>query len=360
MKKRNFAARSHIASSFLLLFCITFSLAFYNCLAKEYDYNLQIDRGFVNGGATYFSLVTDTDPETEVLGSASNEEDTSLQKTICFSENDSYLLASQLGTTRAVYYQGDITMPPIVSGRFLTSTECLSDQRRAVIGHEYVDKTWLDPITQKTMISVEEGDYEVIGIMGMAKVSTIDNLIFVNIGSIDTAKILSSILYLDSNTGNTVNLFRIFSEKVASETRFSTNAIDMPATATDVVSGGVFMASFLKGIIYSFLVITFLCTLVFFVLSNKSKISIYMLVGQTYRQILRRVSTPILISGFTGLVFADICFGVIENTGFFALTSVQINTILLYSTLAGVVILILFPVFQYFSICSMNLQESLR
>lgn len=360
MNRRNFVTRSNIASSFLLLFCITFSLTFYNCLTKEYDYNLQIDRGFVNGGATYFSLVTDADPETEVSGSANNEEDNSLQNAICFSKNDSFFLASQLGTTRAVYYQGDVTIPPIVSGRFLTSAECLSDQKRAVIGHAFVDKTWLDPDTQKTMISIEEGDYEVIGTMGMGKVSTIDNLIFVNIGSIDSARILSRILYLDSNSENTDHLFGVFSDKVASETRFSAKAIDMPATATDVVSGGVFMASFLKGIIYSFLVITFLCTLVFFILSNKAKISIYLLIGQTYRQTLHRVSVPILISGFGGLVLAGICMGVMENTGFFELPSTEIYTSLLNSSLAGVVVLILFPVFQYFSICSMNLQESLR
>jgi hypothetical protein len=88
--------------------------------------NQQIDRGFISRNAVFFSFQSTTSNQAMIVGTdpvsatVSTDESGSIIDAIQLTGNETYFIASQHQTTRAVYYQGKPELPPLVSGRFFT------------------------------------------------------------------------------------------------------------------------------------------------------------------------------------------------------------------------------------------------
>ena len=176
-------------SSFLLFFSVMFIPFFYMSTGKEYDYNQQVSRGFISREAVFFNIETgETEPDyqvhieyntgevfdfgtysqSELDGLTSPEEmeeyiasitpppeavqtfpntrdasGLSVVERLLTAGTGDYLAAVHDGDTRYVLIGGEPTLPPVVSGRFFTPSECLSSEKLAVIGRNYMDDIYV-------------------------------------------------------------------------------------------------------------------------------------------------------------------------------------------------------------------------
>ena len=113
MQSKFFISSSNAAAVFFLCFCIPFSLMFYHCLSREYDYNLMLGRGFVSGNSVFFSVYTNG-PESEAVISDSGSSDSKGFLKLAGFDNIPYLIVSN----GVVYVSsGRCVLLPIISGR---------------------------------------------------------------------------------------------------------------------------------------------------------------------------------------------------------------------------------------------------
>lgn len=349
----------------LLFFCIPFIAAFYTCATKEYDLNQQIDRGFISRNAVFFSFkstnsnqlpISGNNPETD---SGNKDQTGTILDVLQLEKNETYFIASQQLTTRAVYYQGNPELPPLVSGRFFTIEECLSDQKLAVIGQNQIEKTWMDTKSNKTFITLLDEPYEVIGIAGLNVTSTIDDLAFVNFGSVAIHQ-GEGRFYLDGTSNVTSEYYKQIVTK-AQELGFSDiHEINMPTTATDIIAGGVFMANILHLVIITFLIGASICILVLFLLTNRQKISVYLLNGYNYKYTAMKIFRPCFFSGIIGVTTASLALVILGQINFFALPQYTQYLVAVGYLLLTIGILVLWTIPLYFMIRRFNVAESLR
>lgn len=343
-------------ASVLLFLCIPFSLFFQTCTLREYDLNQKIDRGFIDKDAVFFAFNNQAG-----FDGVSNavEEQTSIEKIFLSLQAVDFLAARQNGTQRAVYYQGAAETPPLLEGRFFTSEECLSEEPLAVIGKSYQGMVRTEPESGKTLIDLEGRTYEVIGIAGIDKTTTLDDLIYVNLGSLSFEEQLKGRYYIDTINEESEKVFKEFAGQ-ASEQGLDPVRIDVPVAATDVIAGGVFMADIIKTAIFLFLFITYICILTLFLLTSDQKISVYVLVGMTRGQAMRRVFKPVFLSGILGILAALFGFYIIFDFHFFSLPNGSIILAAIQSITLAVILLIAWSIPLLVKIHRYNLPESLR
>jgi hypothetical protein len=82
---------------------------------------------------------------------------------------------------RSVYYKGNVDLPPMLSGRFFSPEDCLSDRRTVVLGKDYENET--QTINGVMCYTYNDQSYEVIGIMGTEKPSRINDILLLNFAS---------------------------------------------------------------------------------------------------------------------------------------------------------------------------------
>lgn len=358
MNSKYFISFSTIASIFVLCFCIPFAISFYHSLSSEYNYNLMIGRGFVALDAVYYSVQKEPDAAELSAASGSSTSEHFIKHLPDSYDMNDFLIVSQLGVIRAAAYQGDIFLPPILSGRFFTAQESLQSRKLAVIGDSFTDDIWYDH--DVPMVTLEYGDYEVIGTVGLQQDSLLDELVFINAGSIEEKTLVSGLFYLDSSSVSSAKLFEDWSSKISSTSIYSIHKIDMSETAVDVISGGIFFSTLLEGIIYSFLILVFLCTLVFFLKTSQARASVLLLNGHSHIHIVKRLSVSVFVAGSSGIFLSIIAGVILAIFGFFRLPSESVLSSVLLASIFSVTAIFLFPVTLFFFVRRIDLAESLR
>lgn len=79
---------------------------------------------------------------------------------------------------RAIYFNDTYVNLPIKQGRFFNKSDFIKDSFTAVIGKDLEDKTFNKD--DKKYISINEIDYEIIGVLGYENQTLFDNYIFIN------------------------------------------------------------------------------------------------------------------------------------------------------------------------------------
>jgi hypothetical protein len=316
-----------------------------------------IDRGFVSCNAHYFSLQTDNKIDQD-----SNTSNKYITQEIIKGDDlwnkSSFTLASQIEKTRIVYYQGAVALPPIQSGRFLSSSECLHSDKLAVIGQEYLELTWEDSVSGKRMISLKQGDYEVIGVMGTKTKSTVNNLIYIGMGSVEKTEIESGIFYLDSETEN-MNTQTVVN-KLFGGTKYKIEDIHMPMPTTNAVEGQILMKDEMNATVAIFIVITYICNVAYILNFSKKRLTVCLLVGHSYWQSVWNVSKPIIFSGIIGLLTGIVFTVLLSKAELFQIPSSYIFTSLSPICIIGLIALFMLPVFEYMAVRKINISEHMR
>ena len=331
-KKMSFDSFKKNKPDYLLMFLI-FALLIvgfvFACTDAEYDYNQQIARGFISREAIFFSfdnlsyqeafysgsiylsehdtegpLVIDTTPkaavdESFVLENKYQDNGQTAVETLLLSGSGSYLASLHNGVMRGVAYKGPVLPPPLLTGRFFTEEECLSDYPLAVIGSNY--KESLISRDGKQYLEYMDRDYEVIGIVGLSAASPIDDVIFVNLGSLTPKEQLDGSYYVDCSTRNET----IYSELEAqSELLFGCGLKrrETPKAFIDVVAGGMYLKSYLKVLLVLLGIIAFLNVLIQSVKETYVEISVMKILGIKLRSIFLKTIKKKIIAFVIGLI----------------------------------------------------------
>lgn len=350
------------------------------CTDIEYNLNQQIARGYISREAAFFEIdnpsyktdiigesyfwddgtsehhvtdgadviISDTgemqinssyieakDPTFVLTNKTNNSGLTSVEEMLSSGDTD-YFAALHSGVLRGVYYQGNIELPPLLSGNFFTSEECLNKTPFAVVGKLYTKYIYKED--GKKYFDYHNRKYEVIGITGLSGDSALDSMIFVNLGSLTPEEQISGIYYIDSSSDNKM-LYHDFEAQAEELFGCSIKEHDIPSALIDTVSGGMYLKMYLKYIMLGLLLFTFVNILIQSLRTSRSKISILKVLGISNSKILISVSLQYSFEILCGIFIGLLTISLIIITGLFSL---PISTLIdLALKLTGISVLML-------------------
>ncbi len=380
--KPRFFKAINLTVSFLFFAFLVVGFIFI-CSDAEYNLNQQMARGYITSDAVFFDFdnpaikpygygddVTYSDGRNDKTALQQKEYDpdfvlrnkvlddgvTSVEKLLTSSDSD-YFAALHMNTMRAVCYKGELSLPPVISGRFFTEAECLSDNNYAVVGKNFEegiykegDKSYYDFLGRK---------YEVIGITGISSKSAMDSIIFVNLGSLMPEEQLNGIYYIDCAADN-----KAVYEDVAKNSRalFGCNLKNRktPIAFIDIASGKMYMKNYLFVIIVSLMIFAYVNTLIQYIERHRLKISIMKLCGAKLCKIIKQTGKAYIIDCIAGILTGIILLLLLLYNGVFALEySYVVNVIIGLSEASLCFAIIGFLVFSFF-VVKADPQEIIR
>ncbi|MBO4460891.1 MAG: ABC transporter permease [Clostridiales bacterium] len=353
----------------------------------EYKYNQQIARGFISQNAIFFDIddlsykeafymsmvmsldevsdepiVIDTSPKEArdasfVLENKTMDNGLTAVESLLSSSNGDYMASLHKGVLRGVFYKGRTNLPPLVSGRFISEEECLSDKSLAVIGRNYEEQ-----ITEhdgKRFIVFNGREYEVIGMVGLSAVSPIDDIIFVNLGSLSNEEQLDGMFYIDNGSNNE----SIYNDMLnRSENLFGCGLKlrETPKAFVDVISGGMYMKSYLKLLMIFLGVFAFLNVLIQSLRGKLVEIAVMKIQGIRQKTIFLRTNSKYLIASITGLLCGMLCDIWLILSGNFALPVEWMIRYCIVLLVAGILMILIWMVTVYVFECILNPKEVIR
>ncbi len=347
-------------SSFILFFFISFISFFFLGIDAEYNLNQQIDRGYISRNSIFFAFDCDNTADMTLLQNGASESSGQIKlsesgngeiespvneiagNNLSFIENilssggTDYFAAVHTGKGRYVYYHGSVQLPPVLSGRFFTSDECLSRSPLAVIGKALESQTFIED--ENTYIMLDGIKCEVIGVVGMAHDSTIDHLYFINIGAVPVQMQIGR-FYIDGLQ----NMEKVF-EKINTASMEWMHApvrkLDVPMTFTDAVSGNVYLKQQIKVVVLLLLGFIYLSILYQAITAERRKIGIMKIIGLTPMHVIRKVQLPLFISGATGILFTVAAGALFVGLEYFALPNSEVTGLLIKCCAASALMLV--------------------
>lgn len=315
------------------------------CTDAEYNYNQQIARGFITKDAVFFDLddlsyrtasVSFTDEEDNypvrldpidesfVLKNKTLNDGCTAVETLLMSGSGNYLASLHSGLLRGVTYKGKIMPPPLVSGRFFTEEECLSDYPFAVIGRKYRDL--LFSRNGKQYFEYMNREYEVIGIAGLSGDSPIDEVVFVNLGSLTPEEQLKGMYYIDCSSNNGA----VYDEMcLKSQGLFGCGLKihSTPRAFIDIVADGMYLKNYLKILMVMLGVIAFINVLIQSIRKKMVEIAVMKIQGIRLRKAIARTTKEVVIAFLAG-IFA----GLLVNIGLtvFGVFSLPVSWLIRY------------------------------
>ena len=353
-----------------ILFFLTITYIFFSplvvgfvflCTDKEYNLNQQMARGYITSDSVFFDF---DDPSIKPFGydaqyrwqendDFSNSEDynpdftlknlicdggvTSIEKLLSSSKSD-YFAALHRNKLRAVFYRGKVELPPLISGRFFSEEECLSKGFFAVIGRNNEDKAYSK--NGRVFFDYYGHQYEVIGITGIATKSALDDIVFVNIGSLTPEEQLDGIYYVDGSKNNQGIYVEIASH---SKDLFGCNlkVRKTPIAFIDIASGEIYMKKYLFFILLGLMVFSFINTGRQYIERCRLKISVMKLCGVSVSRIIKETSQSYIISSLCGTAIGIIVVVLMLTTGVFALEYLYMINVALMLLIISLLLLFL-------------------
>lgn len=335
----------YIIVSFLFFAIVLVGFVFL-CTDMEYNYNQQMARGFISRDAIFFdidnlsykeavlisitlnpedididSLNFDTtpreaeDPDFKLVNSTDAVGNTCVESML-LSGNSSYFASLHNGRIRGVIYKGDVVLPPMISGRFFTEEECISDEPLAVIGNSYINQVYTRD--DREYIQFKNREYEVIGKVGLVAESALDDIVFLNLGSLPSDEQLEGMFYIDGSDNNEV-IFSDFESQAQELFGCGLNRRITPTAFIDVVSGGMYMKDYLKFLMLILGLITFANILIQSIKEKYIEIAVMKIQGISYKKIFVKTTMPYIKAFSIGIFFGCMLCFIITYMGVFSL-----------------------------------------
>lgn len=357
--KNVFFCRGRLLSSsaFFAFFSLVVVSFVFAATDKEYNLNQQIARGYITRDAIFFephdpsrigaaSVVVEVDfddPDILLNNNVTVDEDGNLVfvleqtpaedegyslanwytrsgetriERFLSSGGDNYLASIHNGNTRGIFYKGKIVEPPIVEGRFFTEEECLLREPLAVIGNDYKKQTYVRDGDK--YIEYEGREYKVIGVTAVASSSTLDHLIFINFGGMTIKDQITGRYYIDG-IGSMEQVFNELDKASQEILDVKLDRLETPTTYIDVVSGGMYLKTYLKILLALMFTFIYISILVQIVKRQSVKIAVMSIYGISFKRRLLKVSGDTLTGALIGIFIGLITIIVIIYSGFFVL-----------------------------------------
>lgn len=379
------------SASFLFLSFISGGFIYY-ATDVEYNLNQQIARGYISQNAVFFEL---HDPSrlrtgnTTILSdgvSVSSDWDnkgfkyvdlrpqaaedsnyvinnekltnglTKLEIMLSSGGND-YIAAVHKGELRGIYFNGKTIIPPITKGRFFTSDECLSREHLAVIGKAFQDLTF--EMDNKTFIEYCGKKYEVLGVVGIADESSLDHLLFVNLGSMTPEEQIHGRLYVDGNTSmeniiseidkNAIVLFGVHIDR-----------LPIPQLYVDSVTGGLYLKTYLKVLLFILFIFLYISVIIQFFKQNIKKIIVLNICGISFSRGIIFITGRVFLFSILGLFVGGLIDITLINISYFTLPFNILYTLVLRFWLIGLVLIVMLVLLEGIGIKRIDIKEAIR
>ena len=339
------------SASFIFFALMTIGVIF--CATdSEYNLNQTIARGYISRNVIFFEIHDPTRPRTnsavkvneegEVENGVAYDGDAIIvdatvgkpedpdfvlnndiidggltrMETLLSSGGDNYIAAIHQGELRGIFYKGNITIPPLVRGRYFTEKECLSRDNLAVIGSDFLESSFSK--NGKEYVVYNEKEYEVIGVTGISNVSSLDHLIMVNMGSMNQEEQKTGRIYIDGDRSMKEDYHEM--EELAPrlfDVRF--DRLVTPKTLIDEASGGMYLKVYLKGIMAFLFVFIYLSVVVQVLKRQNLKIAVMGIYGLSFGRRFISISGSVLLSSLIGLILGLIVDIVLIKVKYFSL-----------------------------------------
>ena len=373
---------------FILFLSITLISFFFWGSDKEYNLNQTIARGFISNDAIFFEVhdpskgtarfgeffgsndsagiqqignadliiadnggismdtspIEGEDPDYVMTNNVMVTGRTQIESILASGSGD-YVAGIHTGLGRFIAYKGSPELPPMIEGRFFTEEECLELKPRAVIGKDYIPQTYTE--SGKRYLDYFENKYEVIGVTGVTGSSTLDNLIFVNMGSVSPEKQLTGRLYIDSKSN---------SEKIYEEL----DRLATPQTLIDVVSGGMYLKSYLKVLLLCMGIFLYLSILIQTINANRKSLEVMKVIGVSFKRSFWKLNKSygaVALAGLLSGLALDLAF---LFGGYFALPFNESVLALLVCILVALCLLVIWIITILIASWRLNPIESIR
>lgn len=343
MKKKSVTLKQILVV--FLFFAVMVAGFVFSATDNEYNYNQQIARGFVSREAVFFDIdnpsyreayygvfyfdVDDTIGELNIDTSPKeaidkefqleNKEEangyTSIENVLLAGEGN-YYSTMQKGILRGVLYRGAVTLPPVVKGRFFTEEECLENINLAVIGKNLSDSI-IDE-GGKQYIEYNGRLYKVIGFVGLSGESALDDLLFVNIGSLSLEEQVDGIYYVDSGSNNQI-LFNDFNNASNKYLGCGLKVRETPLAFIDVVSGGMYMKNYLKVLMVILGLFTYISVFIQTLREEHTKLAVMKLVGISMQKGMNKIVIKQVRLMTIGMIIGLFFNGLLIANGVFSL-----------------------------------------
>lgn len=225
--------------------------------------------------------------------------------------------SGQENDIRGIYYKGDIHIPKMKDGHFIT--ENYFNNKVAVIGKDLEDE--IIESEGKKYIECYGEEFEVVGIMGESKPSDLDNMIFINLS--DAIRIMGSngMYVVDSKIKDNIDKF----------TTDFYNKNPKEIEKIDLNSGKVSGLGFNLSLIYLLTTISLITSLIlilyYYIENEKRKIAIKKLCGFTNKALAKELIKKQFILVFIGFIIGCILFLVFKEK--FEIRDVKVSNMII-------------------------------
>ena len=382
------------SASFLFFALMTVGVIF--CASdSEYNLNQMIARGYISRNAVFFQIhdkskayshteiiVNDdgdveenyeVDPATGTIiidGTVGKPQDPDFVinndvidggltriETMLSSGGDNYIAAIHQGELRGFFYKGEITTPPLVRGRFFKEEECLSRERLAVIGSDFLDRTTREK--GKEYITYNDKKYEVIGVTGISNASSLDHLIIVNMGSMSSDEQKEGRMYLDGDRSVKEDYLKM-QDMAPGLFNTKLDRLPTPKTLIDSASGGMYLKTYLK-MIMAFLFIFIYISVVIQVLKRQNlKIAVMSIYGLSFPRRFISITGNVLLFSFVGLIAGLAAVIILIKTQFFSLPFDLLYEYMTLFFVTGIIMILIMALVTGLGMRRVNIGEVIR
>ncbi len=382
------------SASFIFFALMTVGVIF-SATDSEYNLNQTIARGYISKNAVFFQIrdkskgranteiIVNDDGEVEenyevdpasgaiiIDGTVAKPQDphfvinndiidgglTKIEKMLS-SGGDNYLAAVHQGEFRGVFYRGSITKLPMARGRFFTEEECLSRQKLAVIGKDFLENiSWENG---KEYVEYNGNKYEVIGVTGISNDSSLDHLIIVNLGGMSQDEQKTGRLYLDGDRSLKGDFLKM-QEMAPGLFDTKLDRLPTPKTLIDSASGGMYLKTYLKLIMAFLFVFIYLSVVVQVLKRQNLKISVMGIYGLSFARRFICVAGNVLICSVIGLVLGLIADIVLIKIQFFTLPFDLLYEYMTLFFVTGFIMILIMALITALGMRRVNIGEVIR
>ena len=382
------------SASFLFFALMTVGVIF--CASdSEYNLNQMIARGYISRNAAFFQIhdksraysnteiIVNDDGEVEenyevdpvtggiiIDGTVGKPQDPNFVinndiidggltkiETMLSSGGDNYIAAIHQGELRGFFYKGEITAPPLVRGRFFTEEECLSRQKLAVIGKDFLEFTLWE--NGKEYVVYNGNKYQVIGVTGISNNSSLDHLIIVNLGGMSQDEQKTGRIYLDGDR-SMKEVYIKMKDMAPGLFGVGLDRLPTPKTLIDSASGGMYLKTYLK-MIMAFLFIFIYISVVIQVLKRQNlKIAVMSIYGLSFPRRFISITGNVLIFSFVGLLAGLAAVIILIKTQFFTLPFDLLYEYMTLFFVTGIIMILIMALITGLGMRRVNIGEVIR
>lgn len=319
MRYGNFLSRQPRASlSIIALFILlTMTVGLFMSILFRQEHLKQIGRGFYSNKAVFFTFE----------GNAESNGKQLLHILDIEGQTD-YLVINSVSGVRGVYVKGAPELPPMISGRFLTSEECINGSRLAVVGRNRW--TEIEANGERQTIQILGQTYDVIGQMGTKYDSALNELIMVGIGSIPAGRAANCRFYVDGK--NPEERYAGIVQNTKAAVAINIKELDRPTDLVDMTRLNLNFGFLYLALVVGIMLLSSMVLMVIWMHRQAYRIAVFRLIGYDNKRICVSILGNYLLLALTGVAVALLFQGLLSVWGIYHVETTYLRQSLLVST----------------------------